>query len=106
MLNGATARYRVLDAAVWRESWIAIRVSTEAQRIVLRDANGAANDIPLDRGWIQPANASAVYSLSPLATGQSHLKENLVGRFLCGPSFETPAFGGLLRMRSCFAAKY
>src|SRR5262249_3119927 len=23
----------------------------------------------------------------------------------CGPSFETPALGGLLRMRSCFAAK-
>src|SRR4029077_84298 len=42
---------------------------------------------------------------SPASAGQSHLKENLVGWFLCGPSFETPAFGGLLRMRSCFAAK-
>ena len=34
-----------------------------------------------------------------------HLEEDAGRRFLCGPSFETPAVGGLLRMRSDFAAK-
>jgi hypothetical protein len=33
------------------------------------------------------------------------MKEKLVGEFLCGATFETPAFGGLLRMRPCFATK-
>jgi hypothetical protein len=43
--------------------------------------------------------------LTPRAAGSSDGKKSLFEQFLRGPSFETPAYGVLLRMRELFAAK-
>src|SRR5262245_1465148 len=87
---------------IWSSSTAA---GSKPARLPLSNENLQRVLAPVGTSLCAPAHKSRIkIYLSPMV-GLSHLKKEPGRRSLCGPSFETPAFGGLLRMRTCFAAK-